>query len=223
MGLFGFFSAAPKEAAQVHTPPALQGDVAGLRTKLTGTLLCFGDENFETEPPEKTLVAGYRKGALVLRLSFLDCTSTALQLTCLLLTQGYEAARFGKTWLRDPVVFGYPAAIVSVKCAEDISHAIKFAAAQKVNKDPHELMAICVAGGRHTKSSMLSDRLCIDLTTYMNEVVVDAETQTATAKGGTTLAALDSYSCIYTMRVTSCAGGISLPGAQQLRLHYSAT
>eukprot|EP00953_Heterococcus_sp_UTEX-ZZ885_P019096 10665-Heterococcus_DN1.PRE.1 len=172
MGLFGFFNAAPKEAVQVHTPPALQGDVAGLRNNLKGTLLCFGDE-------------------------------------------GYEAARFGKTWLRDPVVFGYPAAIVSVKSAEDISHAIKFAAAQK--------MAICVAGGRHTKSSMLSDRLCIDLTTYMNEVVVDAETQTATAKGGTTLAALDSYSCIYTMRVTSCAGGISLPGAQQLRLHYSAT
>jgi hypothetical protein len=48
-------------------------------------------------------------------------------------------------------------------------------------------MAICVAGGRHTKSSMLSDRLCVDLTTYMSEVVVDAETQTATAKGGATL------------------------------------
>jgi hypothetical protein len=44
MGLFDFFSAAPKEAAQVYTPPALQGDVAGLRNMLTGTLLCFGDE-----------------------------------------------------------------------------------------------------------------------------------------------------------------------------------
>jgi hypothetical protein len=73
IGLFGFFSAAPKEAVQVHTPPALQGDVAGLRTKLTGTLLCFGDEvnsllyqfsvrmrgtcyRFETEPLKQTLL-----------------------------------------------------------------------------------------------------------------------------------------------------------------------
>jgi hypothetical protein len=89
---------------------------------------------------------------------------------------------------------------------------------------------------------MLSDRLCIDLTTYMSEVVVDAETQTATVKGGATLGkrvhilidptvtkracmlrahttslcsllTLDSYSCIYTMHVTSCAAGISLSGA----------
>jgi hypothetical protein len=50
----------------------------------------------------------------------------------LLLTQGYEAARFDQTWMRDPVVFGYPAAIVSVQSAEDISHAIKFAAAEQV-------------------------------------------------------------------------------------------
>jgi hypothetical protein len=57
-------------------------------------------------------------------------------------------------------------------------------------------MAICVAGGRHTHSSMISDRLCIDLTTYMSEVVVDAETQTAVAQGGAKLGKrIHAYSC----------------------------
>ena len=84
-----------------------------------------------------------------------------------------------KTWLRDAEVFGYPSAIASVKCAEDMSAVLKFAASSGTK--------LCVAGGRHTHTPMVQDRLCIDMTTYMNTVTVDPEKQTAIAQGGSRL------------------------------------
>ncbi|KAG5186973.1 hypothetical protein JKP88DRAFT_288468 [Tribonema minus] len=107
--------------------------------------------------------------------------------------EGYETARQHGTWQLDPVVFGYPSAIVSATCAEDVAASIKYALENKVK--------FSVAGGRHTYLCILNDRLLIDLSSHMNKVTVDAAAKMATAQGGSLVGSRGYLERVYGMGI----------------------
>ncbi|KAG5184543.1 hypothetical protein JKP88DRAFT_314597 [Tribonema minus] len=113
----------------------------------------------------------------------------------MLLGGGYQRARLHGTWQLDPVSFGYPSAIVSVTCTDDVAACIKYAVANNVK--------FSVAGGRHTYLCIVNDRLLIDLTTHMNKVTVDGDAKTAAAQGGSKLGDLDAACEPHGLGVTS--------------------
>ena len=81
----------------------------------------------------------------------------------------YNSARCDKTWLKDPSSFLKPSAIVSAQTPEEVLVAVKFAIATGV-----KIQAAC---GRHTHECMVEGSLCVDLSSYMNEVTVNKETR----------------------------------------------
>jgi FAD/FMN-containing dehydrogenase len=85
--------------------------------------------------------------------------------------------------MKDPVSFGYPTAILVPRNPFHVSAAVKFAAYQKC-----PIQAAC---GRHTTYCVVQGSLMVDLTTAMNYVRVDPETQLVTVGGGARIGEVD--------------------------------
>ena len=92
-------------------------------------------------------------------------------MSCLYFPQSneYDTARRTGTWMLDPISFGRPSAIASVKSAEEILAVVKFSIATGVR-----IVAAC---GRHTHESIVQESLCVDLSTHMDFVEADTVTK----------------------------------------------
>mmetsp|Transcript_1838 Transcript_1838/g.2915 ORF Transcript_1838/g.2915 Transcript_1838/m.2915 type:complete len:508 (-) Transcript_1838:268-1791(-) len=165
---------------------------------------CSNGKSEVPELPEPPRLPGTQKDLDVLRES----------VSCLYFPQSneYDTARRTGTWMLDPISFGRPSAIASVKSAEEILAVVKFSIATGVR-----IVAAC---GRHTHESIVQESLCVDLSTHMDFVEADTVTKQVRVGGGATIGKVDSACASFNFIIplgrvpsTGCAGQMLITGA----------
>lgn len=106
-------------------------------------------------------------------------------------TPGYTANR-RNVWNKS--ARGFPSAIITPSCTEDISAVLKYAVLHDV--------PLCIAGGRHSQLCMVNDSIVLDMSKF-NSITVDPEGKTVEVGSGVKLFQMDEECAKYNLGVVA--------------------